>query len=282
MNTVYLNGRFVPLADARVSVDDRGFLYGDGVFETMRSRGGRVVALDRHMRRLFAACERLAIRVPESPREMGDAIMRTVAENGGGDLYVRLTVTRGEHDGAPGFACDAEPTRVIRCRKLIVPPPEVYESGVPAVTMRINPRHGAPAAALKSVSFIDYVIAKECARQAGAFETILVDADGFVVEGASSNVFVVRNERVSTPPDSRGLLPGVTRSLVRDAAASLDIPYVEEDVPEAALASADEVFLTNSIVGLIHVAYLIDPNVPKNAPPDVSRRLRAAIGKFDG
>lgn len=251
---VYFNGAFISAHEARVSVFDRGFLYGDGLFETLRADDGRVFLLNRHVERLYAGLRALRLDIPETPDAMAEAVRETVRRNGGGDASIRVTITRGEHRGVTAFRETGESTRVVAVRPLPKLDPAFWERGVAAVTVRAPCRASAPIAGLKTISYIDFLAYKDAADRAGAFEAILVDENDRVLEGASSNVFLVKDGVLSTPPLSLGILPGVIRGFVIENAAEMGIRVQERIIAREDLSTADELFITNSIVEAVDVS----------------------------
>ena len=244
---VYVNDRFVDATEARVSVLDRGFLYGDGVFETLRAYGGRIFRLEDHLDRLEASARALALRLPVHRDGLARILGRTLRENALEHAMLRLTVTRG-----PGGAgLDAEgagpPTLVAACRRFQGYPSETYERGVRLCLARLR-KVAAEALdpAVKSLNFLPNVLARMEARTRGADEAVLLNAAGSLAEGTVSNVFFVRRGRLFTPSLDAGILPGVTRKVVLELARGLGIEVEEGLFPAAELDRADEIFVTST------------------------------------
>ena len=281
MSVIYLNGKMMPLEHAHLAANDRGYLLGDGLFETIRVYAGHPFELERHIARLYDSAKRVRIELPETPGEMMRAVQDCVAANGGGnatkvDASLRITISRGPSEGGLSLDSSAEPTRVIWCRPVTPIKPETYLSGVSCVVARIPNRRFDPRAGIKSLSYLDLLLHKDAAVAQGAFEAILVDEDGFVVEGATSNVFVAKDGRIATPPLSRGPLPGIAREVVLELAAELAIPADERDLTLDDIHAADEIFLTSSNVEVLPVSYLLDLSVIKNNKPEIAALLREA------
>ncbi|MCZ7582019.1 MAG: aminotransferase class IV [Deltaproteobacteria bacterium] len=272
MSFIYVNGHFHPGHEAVIPAPDRGFLLGLAVFETMRAYQGRVFLLDRHMARIAAALDHLRITPPEGIDGLRRAVEECVRRNGGGDGVVRLTVSPGpapdERRPAP------EPTRVVFFGPLDVPRPDVYESGVSTLTAPHPSRASRPSAGMKAASYMDLFLIRERARAEGAYEVILFDDERRVVEGCATNVFTVKDGVLRTPPPARGGLAGVTRAYLIERAQALGVEVEESDIREADLEAADEIFVSNSVVELIHVAFMTDLNFIKNKTPEMTRRLR--------
>ena len=241
MHWLYLNGELVAAERATLPALDRGLLYGCGLFETMRSYGGRVFRLAEHYRRLAAGAELLAIPVPLTLPALEGAVDATLARNGLADAYLRLTLTAG-----PGGA--GGPSVVLFAREVSEYPPELRERGMAAVVSGVRRNETSPLARVKSLSYLDNLLAREEARRRGAGEALLLNTQGFVAEGAASNVFLVRNETLLTPSIEAGALPGITRQAVLELAATEGIGVEETNVTLPDLFGAGEAFLTSSVM----------------------------------
>jgi len=247
---VQLNDQIVPESQAVVSVFDRGFLYGDGVFETMRAYQGLVFRLDDHLMRLAASAAALRLRVPRTASQVRDDIQRVLDRNRLTDAIVRVTVSRGRGKRGPGVAGADSPTYVISTEVL----PDAL-SGKQARGQRltlssirkISP-DALPASA-KHTNYLNAILAFDDATPAGADEVVMLDANLRVTECATANIFFVRKSCVHTPPASVGILNGVTRGLVIDLARGAGLETDESLFGMDALLSAEEVFVTNSVVG---------------------------------
>lgn len=275
-----IDGRPVAPEAAKVSVFDRGFLYGDSVFETLRTYGGRPFALDRHLARLGESARRVFIELPVSLSQIGREVASAIVGAGNAESYVRLTLTRGTGDSLgldPGLGRHA--LRVVIVTALSSPPPEVYTSGIAACsyrTARVNDH--SPAAGAKIGNYLTAVLAMREARAVGAGEALLVDSRGSVIEGASSNVFAVRADgTLVTPPESDGILLGITRETLLSVADQLGIPVAFESLPLAELPKAAEVFITSSIRELVPVVSLDGQVIGSGKPGAVTQRLLRAL-----
>lgn len=289
--TVSIDGVLVPAGQARVSVFDRGFLYGDSVYEVVRTYGLEPFELGRHIARLAASAERIALQLPWSDERMAQEIRRAVGSSPGDDdpdpggapwnrreRSVRVVVTRGSGELGldPGLA--TEPTVVIIALPLHGPPLSAYREGISAWPFG-GPggpvRAGDPAA--KTGEHLFHVLAVRVAREHEAQEALLLDGDGCVTEGASSNVFVVRDRALETPPLKVGLLAGVTRALVIELARQLGIPLQERPLPLVNLERADEVFLTSTVREVLPVVRVGGLRVGSGTPGPVTARVHAAF-----
>lgn len=251
---LWVNGRLVPAAEAAVSPFDAGFLLGYGVFETMRSFQGKVFRLEAHLERLTGGCRRLGLNGVPERAELGRAVALTLQANGLTTARLRLTVTAGP-ESAPGAGpAVGAPTVVVTAFPLF---PEMEQ---PAFwTAGTCPRpvfSGDPLLAVKTVSRAAHTLARREALAAGYDEALLVNERGVYTEGTVTNLFVVRGHVLQTPPVSDGLLPGLTREVIRGLAGELGLEFREAPVQAQDMLSADEVFLTNTVGGLIPLAAL--------------------------
>jgi branched-chain amino acid aminotransferase len=274
---VHIDGRVCAPEEARVSVFDRGFLYGDSVFETVATAGGRPFALPEHLDRLARSAVRIGLTLP--PREAIErAIAETLAAAGNPESRVRVTVTRGTGAFDMDPATAGEPRLVVIVAPLQGPTPEMLARGVAVEIVSVARNH--PAAldpAVKSGNYLNSVLAlAEARRRSGAHEAILCTADGHVAEGSTSNVFAVSAGQLRTPALSVGILDGVTRAKVLELAAGAGVSPVEvTDMSPDQLRAADEVFITSSARGVLPVTRIDGRPVGDGAPGPVTRRLLA-------
>jgi branched-chain amino acid aminotransferase len=274
---VYLDGRVVDASRARVSVFDRGILFGDGVFESMRALHGRVFRLDRHLARLRQSAALIDLTLPLSEDACRAAIDWVLRANDLRDARLRLTVTRGP--GCPGdyVATTGPPTTVITAAPFRPLDPNLQRRGVPVV---ISSRRVIPAAAIdpaiKSISRLASVLARREASQSGAFEALMLNADGCLVEGTASNLFLVAEGALSTPALAEGGLQGVTREAVLELADQAGLHTVEERVPAVRLATATEAFLTNTSWGVLPIATVDGQPIGGGSSGPVGRMLLQA------
>jgi len=269
----YLNGRFLPLAEARVSVLDRGFIFGDAVYEVIPVVGARPFACAEHLARLARSLAAIGIPDPMDARDWRRCLHELVAANGGGDLSIYLQVTRGvaerDHVAPHGLT----PTVFAMCRPLAL------AEGVGVVSAVVLPDNRWGRCDVKTTALIANVLLRNEAVRRGAYEAILV-RDGALTEGAASNVFVVRAGRISTPPNSPHVLPGVTRALLLDVARRAGFDAVEEEVPQDALRAADEIWLTSSTRDLVCVRELDGAMVADGRDYPVAAAVLAAFQAY--
>ncbi|MBC7104795.1 MAG: aminotransferase class IV, partial [Firmicutes bacterium] len=271
----YLNGRLVPAGAALVSAADRGFLYGDGVFETLRAYGGRPFQLAEHVERLYRSAALIGLELPWPDRAVREAVEAVLGANGLTEAYIRITVTRGEGVGIEPPA-QAVPTLFVQASRLNIDD-RVYQEGIGAVVARV--RRNLPAAVppqAKTLNYLNNILAHREARAAGAQEAIMLNFEGTVAEGSMSNVFVVFRGELLTPPVATGIFPGLTRATVLRLAREVGQPVAERPFGPELLLACDEVFLTNSVREVVPVVRLNGRPVGAGKPGPVTRLLLAA------
>ncbi|MCR9161967.1 MAG: aminotransferase class IV [Nannocystaceae bacterium] len=264
-------------ADAKVSVFDRGFLYGDSIYETMRTAGGgRPVELERHLQRLTRSGEGIFMDLPLTTDALGELIARTHAATGNDESYVRLMITRGAGPiGLDPRKSDA-PTIVIVAQPLALPSEETYRRGLRTVLVHVDKAGGGLIdPGIKTGNYLSNIIALREAIAKGGDDALLVTSAGEVAEGATSNVFAVIEGELCTPHLRAGLLAGITRQVVRELAADIGHPAKECVVRPQALASASEVFLTSSVRGIMPVTAIDGTSVGAGEVGPVTTALRA-------
>ncbi len=266
-----LNGSLVEPARATVSVLDHGVLYGDGVFETLRVRNGRIFRVEAHLERLEDGCRRLSLALPWPREDLRTALQETVAANAMQDGALRLTVTRGEGPPLPDPTLCPQPTFFVTAR----PAPSV--SGTPPNwKLRVTGTHPCTfVPGIKSLSYLPFQQARADARAAGDDEALLT-REGRVIEAGTSNLFLVLNDRLITPDLTSGCLAGTTRALVLELAASLAIETEERPVHRDELGAAGEVFCTNSLMGIVPVEAVDGQRPSQGTPGPLTQALRAA------
>jgi branched-chain amino acid aminotransferase len=264
----WINGQLQPPEAPALAPIDGGFLYGEGLFETMRAYSGRVFRLDQHLTRLLSSSADLDF-VPPTGEILKAAVLETLQASELPDASVRLTVT-------PGIAGTRKPTVVVLVRPLALPSADLYQTGCIAVSVPVMQAPGSPLRRIKSLNYLDKLLAQRTAERRGAHEAILVDSDGSVIEAAMRNVFAVIGGELITPPLARGLLPGITREAVLELAAELALPWRERDLPLPELYTAAECFLTSSLAELLPVKS-VDGNILRAiVPGPMTRELTEA------
>jgi len=274
---VYLKDRFVPKEKATVSVFDRGFLYGDGLFETLRAYNGRIFLASQHLDRLSESASRLAITIPNANR-LEQLLYDTLKRNDLRNAILRLTITRGEGmEGSFDITPDLQPTLFISARPFDGHPAESYQKGMTATIVTIRQGFAQEMSAFKSTSFLNRVLARQEAIRKGVSEAILLNAKGYLAEGSVSNLFWVRKGKLYTPSLSAGILAGVTRQIVLELAREAGISAREGCYRAEALLSADEAFLTNTGFELMPCTRVNERRLGAGRPGLFTKQLHQAF-----
>ena len=277
---IYLNGKIVPEKEAVVSVFDHGLLYGDGVFEGIRTYHGKVFRLEDHIDRLYRSAAVIALSIPISKEEMAKAVVETCKANDCMNGYIRLIVTRGVGGlGLNPYLCK-EPQVIIIAGAIQLYPKELYEKGMAVVTVgtvrnqveAINPR-------IKSLNYLNNVMAKIEAINAGVMECIMMNPQGFVAEASGDNIFVIRGKQLLTPPVWCGALEGITRQVVMELAPSCGLTVKEDVLTRYDLFTADEMFLTGTAAEIISVTNVDRRTIGSGVPGPYTQALLAAFGE---
>ena len=273
---IYIDGQFYDKEHAKISVFDHGLLYGDGVFEGIRFYKGRVFRLEEHVARLFDSAKAICLDIGMGAAEISDAILETIRRNDLRDGYVRLVVTRGCGDLGLNPALCPRATVFIIASKITLYTPDKYESGLHVATCATRRiAHGALSPMVKSLNYLNNILAKIEAQQAGAGEGLMLNEQGYVAECTGDNLFTVKNGRIFTPPISSGALAGVTREVVFEIAAELDIPISEPEMTRYDIYTAEECFLTGTAAEIIPAVRLDNRVIGSGSPGPVTKRLTA-------
>jgi len=275
---VYIDGQFYPKDKARISVFDHGFLYGDGVFEGIRAYSGRVFKLDEHLVRLYESAKSLMLAIPLSFDEMRQAVLETVRRNGLRDAYIRLVVSRGPGDlGLDPRKCP-RPCVVIIADTINLYPAALYEKGLRVVTVATRRNHNeALSPRIKSLNYLNSILAKIEANHLGYPEVLLLNAEGYITEGTGDNVFIYRRGTLITPPNTAGILEGITRAVILELARDMGIPTAETHFTRHDLYTADECFLTGTAAEAIPVVEADGRVIGTGRPGAVTGRLIEAF-----
>ena len=281
---VYLNGSLVARSQARVSAFDHGFLYGYGLFETMRAYQGKIFRLDRHLQRLMDSSGILGMAGGLADIDLGRACTDTLAANKLTDARLRLTVSRGEVPSFPGVNNHTVPTVLVTATPYSPPPLAVYARGYTAGIASLRRQSQSVLSEMKSTNYLLSILAKMESERAGLDEALLLNEQGFIVEGSISNLFFVRGELLLTPPVVSGILPGITRGVVMELARALAIGNHEIDIKQIDIQSFDEAFLTNSVLEIMPLVRIRKADgetltVGSGQPGRVTRRLMDAYGE---
>lgn len=279
---IYINGKFLPRKDAKVSVFDHGLLYGDGAFEGIRSYKRRVFKLEEHMDRLYETAHTLMIRIPLTQKQMMAAIVATLKKNDISDGYIRVIVTRGEGDlGLDPRKCYGRPNVIIITDKITLYAGELYNKGMAIITVptvRNNPEALNPR--LKSLNYLNNILAKIEANNSGYAEAIMLDPQGYVAECTGDNIFIVKRGVLSTP--SQGRLQGITRDTVMALAKDSRIATQERFITRHEVYTADECFLTGTAAEIIPVVKVDGRTIGTGKPGAVTLKMMKVFRALTG
>lgn len=281
MGWASVNGIVVPVEEARVSVLDNGFAFGDSVYEVLRTYDRRPFLPGRHFRRLRASAARLGFEIQDSDVELLARVDELLARAGGGESYIRIIVSRGEGDCSYDFDRVKGPTVVMIQKPLPPYPPSHYESGIRVAAVGVRRNHPlALDPAIKSSNLLNNILAVREAQARGAEEPVLLNQEGFLAEGASTNVFLARGGTLFTPPLATGILAGITREVVLELLPGLGIPGREEPLHLDDLLSADEAFLTSTTREVVPVRQVDGTPIGKAGPGPLTRRVMEAFRAY--
>jgi branched-chain amino acid aminotransferase len=271
---VYINGEFKDKSEATVSVYDHGLLYGDGVFEGIRSYCGEVFRCKEHVDRLYNSARAIALEIPLSKEEMTAAIRRTLDINDLTDAYIRVVVTRGVGTlGLDPTKCP-EPQVIIITDEISLYPRKYYEEGLEVVTVpTMRNYHNALSPKIKSLNYLNNILAKLEGLQAGVIEAIMLNSEGYVAECTGDNIFIVTEGTLVTPPPEAGILEGITREVVMELAQEEGIPVKEQQLTRVDLYVADEAFLTGTAAELVPVVRIDSRDIGDGTPGQITHRL---------
>jgi len=271
---IYIDGQFYDKENAKISVFDHGLLYGDGVFEGIRFYNGRVFRLEEHIDRLFDSARAIALNIGMDKSAVIEATLETIRQNNLQDGYIRLVVTRGVGDlGLNPMLCPKASLFII-ASKITLYSADKYENGLDVVTCATRRiPHGALSPMVKSLNYLNNVMAKIEAQNAGAGEGLMLNEQGFVSECTGDNIFIIKNGVITTPPISAGALAGVTRSVVFDLASEFGIPIHEPMMTRYDIFTADECFLTGTAAEIIPAVKLDTRLIGDGKPGPITRRL---------
>ena len=275
---VYLNGSLIPRSQASISAMDYGFLYGFGLFETMRAYEGQVFRLDSHLNRLAHSAEILGF--PIEALDLKGAVMDTIHANKLSDARIRITISIGEGGIAPDPSTCNEPTVLILAGHYKPYSKQVYEKGFSAVVSSIRRNSQSPLSSLKSANYLESILARQEARAAGVDEALCLNEKGLLAEASMSNIFLVNDGVLRTPGRESGILPGITREVVLEMASQLGISTFEQDISLDELFQTQEAFLTNSLIEIMPLNEIDGKLVGSGRRGPVAQRLMADYKKL--
>lgn len=272
---VYINGQFFAPDEAKISVFDHGLLYGDGVFEGLRIYNGKVFRMAQHLRRLYDSAKAIHLAIPMSVAETEQAVLDTVKESGLSDGYIRLVITRGAGSLGLGPERTSNPQTIIIVDKISLYPQEFYENGLEIITASTIRNHpGALSPRIKSLNYLNNIMAKIEGSKAGCLEALMLNHKGEVAECTADNIFIVRDGKLLTPPTDAGILDGVTRDAVLEIARDAQIPAFEKTLTRHDVYVADECFMTGTAAEIISVVKIDDRLIGDGKPGPVTRKLK--------
>jgi branched-chain amino acid aminotransferase len=273
---VYISGKLYDKEDAKISVYDHGLLYGDGVFEGIRSYGGNVFRLGKHLDRLYASARAIRLEIPMSKNDLAAAVVNTLEVNEIRDGYIRLVVTRGAGYLGLDPRKTSNPQVIIITDRIELYPAELYEKGlaiVTASTIRNHPNALSPR--IKSLNYLNNILAKIEGTDAGAAEVLMLNINGEVAECSGDNIFIVRNSAILTPPTDAGILEGVTREAVMELGRAASLPVREIALTRHDVYVADECFLTGTAAEVVPVVRCDGRTIGNGVPGPITRDIRA-------
>ncbi|MFY9312924.1 MAG: branched-chain-amino-acid transaminase [Tepidanaerobacter sp.] len=275
---VYVNGEFFPKEEAKISVFDHGFLYGDGVFEGIRAYGGRVFKLKEHIDRLYDGARGIMLDIPLTKEEMAEVVLETLRRNQLKDAYIRLVVSRGKGDlGLDPRKCQ-KPTIICIADKIVLYPEELYTEGMEIITAatRRNRPEGVNAQ-MKSLNYLNNIMAKIEANLAGVPEALMLNTEDYVAECTGDNIFIVKNGVLITPPPFVGILVGITRNTIIELAKQMGIKVEEKVFTRYEVFTADECFLSGTAAEAIPVVKVDGRPIADGKPGPVTKKIIEAF-----
>ena len=277
---VYINGLFWTIDKANISVLDRGFTYGDGLFETMRVYSGKIFRLERHLDRLFRSARSIFIDLPMTKNEIRSAINASIELNKLSNSIVRLTITRGEQDTGLNIDYNAPPTVVILVRPTKVISKNVYKKGIGIKLYKKSAiRTQGISDQIKSCNYLSNILLREKAIKEGFFEAILLDNNNNATEGTISNIFIIKNNQLKTPSLNEFVLSGIIRKAILDICRANNISFKETAITEKDLYEADEIFLTNSGIEVLPVSNINHRKLKDINPNSMTTRIHTLLLK---
>jgi len=271
-NQVYINGKFFPQSRARIGINEGGFLFGNGVFETMRTYSGSIFKLSQHIRRLLDSCKFLGIPFEETEEELEGKIKRSLKINQISPAYVKVVVSSGEH-GNSLTSVGSHPNLIIIVRKFNPYSRALYRKGFKGIVVSLRRDAFSPLLLHKSLNFLQNLLAKREAEDKGGEEAIFINNQGYLAEGAISNIFLLRDEKVITPSLDSGILPGITRETVLEICATLRISLEQRKVELEELLRANEAFFTNSLMEIMPLTRVNSHHIGEARPGRVTEKI---------
>ncbi len=282
---IYLNGKLVPRLEAKLSPFDHGFLYGYGLFETMRAYNGHIFRIESHLTRLSRSAESIGLTdiiltTENGKQSLKAACMATLEANKLEVARIRLTVSAGEGDMVPDPNKYSPPTVLVTARELVPIPSKKYDTGFRAVLSSLRRNSQSPLSRMKSICYIENILARMTARATGCDEAILLNEQGYLAEGSTTNVFLASNKDLITPSLESGVLPGITREVVLEMARATNIKILERQVELKELIEAEEAFFTNSVLEIMPLTWFEGKPIGTGRPGHLTKELITAFKKL--
>ncbi len=281
-NTKYisLNSKIIPNTEGTISINDRGFLYGDGIFETIRSYNGKPFKLNEHIERLRNSSKKLMITFEYTNSEIGNNIKALIEKNNIQNAYIRITLSRGAGGSGLGISNYHKPTLLIQTKPFTPYEAKLYEEGMTLTVSKSRRSTSCPISCHKSTNLLKSIMLKEEAKTKSANEVVILNTDGFVAECVVSNIFIVNDGGVITPSLDTNILPGITRRTVLDICDNSSIPASEERFTKETLVKSDEVFITNSLMEIMPVSGIDDYKIGNVIPGKITQQLMNAYKRL--
>ena len=277
---VWLDGSLIPRSQARLSPFDYGFLYGYGLFETMRAYSGRIFRLERHLERLSRSAKILGINLSVETPELEKALYDVLRANKLANARLRLTISGGEGGIAPDLSSCRTPVLLIVAGEYTPPSSQTYQQGFKAIVSSSRRNSQSPVSGLKSLNYLDSLLARREAKAAGADEAIVLNEEGFLAEGSMSNIFLVSGNTLHTPSEDSGILPGITREVVLELALSLGMEAIERKIALEELLQADEAFFTSSLIEIMPLTHVDEQSIGSGRAGMVIQKLMTAYKRL--
>ncbi len=280
---VFLNGKFMDSEDARISIFDHGLLYGDGVFEGIRSYSRKVFRLNEHLNRLYESADAIRLEIPIKKEEFREGILKTLKMNDLDNAYIRAVVTRGVGDlGLDPRKCK-DPSIFIITDKIALYPKDFYEKGLPIVIAKTRRNHPITVdPRIKSLNYLNNILGRIDAIDAGTEEALMLSLDGYVVECTGDNIFIIKDRQLLTPPSDLGALEGVTQDVVIELAKKRGISTEYKKMFPEELFEADECFLTGTAAEIVPVIKINGKEIGTGKPGEITRQLRRDYRELTG
>lgn len=277
---IFLNGKIIPETNGNISSGDRGFLYGDGIYETLRSYNGKPFKLAEHLERMRHSAKQLRLSFEYTNEDIGEWVDELIKKNYNKDAYIRITLSRGRGGGRLQMDDNIDPTILIQVKPFIPYESKLYGKGMSLIVSNYRRSTSCPIAIHKSINLLKSILLKEEANKKAAHETIILNTDGYVAECVVSNIFFVNNGSVITPSLDTNILPGITRRTVLDICKDSSIPAGEEFFNVETLLNADEVFITNSLMEIMPVSRINDYKIGKAIQGRITHQLISAYKRL--